>query len=953
MKTRYWLFSILILLVSCSYLFYSFYEAERLRKIDEVYEHQKIHGIQAARSFHEVFEKYNSVLFYLSKSTDVILMNNRGKNELDLLLGVFENEIKGITRVNNKGEIIYTTPYYPNSIGADISKQDHVAKILKDHKPIVSEVFTAVQGYQAIVIHHPVFKDGVFDGSIAFSLNFQLIAKYILDEIKIGKSGYAWMISSNGTELYCSIPGHVGKSIFENAAEFPELISLSKKMIAGLEGSATYVYDKPGSGEGAVHKIAHYLPVKINGSFWSIAITYTRDEITASLVSFRNKLIFIFSLVFLGGLLLSFFGVKAWVILKETEARRYAEINLLESEKRFEQLIKGLPQLIWTATPEGLFDFFSPQWVEFTGIQEKEQLGDNWLEQIHPHDQTQLLDTWNYSLSTGYDFMAEFRIRRNDGVYHWFDTRALPMRDANGKIVKWFGSSTDVQKERDMREALQENEERYRLISTAASDYMFYSSLEKDGTLKHRWVAGAFESITGYTFKEYVERGGWATALHPDDHEQDIKDMLTLKSNKPCISEIRTITKSGKTVWVRVYASPVWDDKTNTLKGITGAVQDITERKVSEQELKKLYTAIEQSPAAIVITDIYGKIEYVNAMFSKTTGFSPEEIKGEFLMILKPDKNFKDLNTQVWNTISNGKEWRGEYFNEKKDGSFYWESTLISPIKDGKGIITNYLAVQEDVTEKKITLNELVLAKEKAEEAIKVKNVFLANMSHELRTPLIGILGYSEMLTAELKQLDLLEMAMGIRRSGNRLLNTLNLILDLTRIESDKFELNVKTTNLKNEIEFVYHIFYGAALEKKINFSMQFIDRRLYAKVDDRIFKIILENIINNAIKFTNKGSITIIAGIEKNETVYIEIKDTGIGIAKEHQDIIFEEFRQVSEGISRDYQGTGLGLSITKKYVEILGGNITVTSELGMGSSFILRFPFVNEIETSIEDEE
>jgi len=125
-------------------------------------------------------------------------------------------------------------------------------------------------------------------------------------------------------------------------------------------------------------------------------------------------------------------------------------------------------------------------------------------------------------------------------------------------------------------------------------------------------------------------------------------------------------------------------------------------------------------------------------------------------------------------------EWKGEYPNKRKDGTIYWESTLVSPIKDNNGKITHLLVTQEDVTEKKKNLEELILAKEKAEEANRVKNVFLANMSHELRTPLIGILGYSEMLANELIQPEKLEMAKGIIRSGNRLLNTLNLILDLT-----------------------------------------------------------------------------------------------------------------------------------------------------------------------------
>ena len=151
--------------------------------------------------------------------------------------------------------------------------------------------------------------------------------------------------------------------------------------------------------------------------------------------------------------------------------------------------------------------------------------------------------------------------------------------------------------------------------------------------------------------------------------------------------------------------------------------------------------------------------------------------------------------------------------------------------------------------------------------------------------------------------------------------------------------------NLVDEIKLVYHTFRGAALDKKIDFRLNIKDDNLYAVVDDRMFRIIMENLVNNAIKFTDEGSITISAGIEKGNTIFVEVKDTGIGIAKEHHKIIFEEFRQVSEGINRDFQGTGLGLSITKKYVEILGGTITVESNPGVGSTFTARFSIVENL--------
>ena len=944
MKYRYWFISVFLLLTACFYLFFYMYRLERDRKIQEIIGHQRIHAKQAAKSFHVLFEKWSSVLFYLSKNQDIVLMNDRAKFDLEQFLIVFKEEINGITRTDRTGKIIFTEPNVPGSIGTDISKQKHMVKILSDHKPVVSDVFDAIQGYKAIVIHYPVFKDGRFDGTIAFLLNFTQIAKKILDDIKIGKSGYAWMISGDGIVLYDRNQNNVGKSAFQTANDNPEFLGLVKNMLNDKEGVEYYNYSDNNSL--VSNRLAYFLPVKIKNTFWSIAVTYSEDELIESIVDFRNKLIIIFALIFVGGILFSYFGIKAWIILKESEARKKAEENLRENERHFAQLIDGLPQLLWTTTADGVCDYLNKRWIEYTGIPEEEQLGSKWLNQVHEEDKQKVIETWNSSINSGAELYIEFRIRRYDGIYRWFDTRALPLRDLNGKIVKWFGSNTDIQDDIDMREKLKESEERYRSLSTVTSDYMFSTSIDETGCVKYNWVTGAFKNITGYDVDEFVAVGGWRATLHPADLEQDDDDMKKLLNNQRVISEIRTISKKGNIVWVRVYAVPVWDEKKKRLVGVIGAVQDITERKQAEEELQKLYVATEQGPAAVVITDTEGNIEYVNAMFSKISGYSASEILGKQLRILKHAKKTNSDISQVWEAVANGLEWRGEYYNKRKDGTYYWESTLISPIKDNEGRITNFLAIQEDISEKKKTFEELLIAKEKAEQANHVKNVFLANMSHELRTPLIGILGYSEMLSSHLKG-EAHEMAKGIIRSGNRLLKTLNLILDLTKVESDKFELDKNVIDLNEEIELAYHIFKEAALDKKLDFKLNISCRGLYANVDEKMFKIILENLISNAIKFTDRGKIILSAGMEGKDTVYIKVEDTGIGIAKEYHDIIFEEFRQVSEGINRDFQGTGLGLSITRKYTEILGGKISLESSLGAGSVFTIRFPLAEKMNT------
>jgi PAS domain S-box-containing protein len=427
---------------------------------------------------------------------------------------------------------------------------------------------------------------------------------------------------------------------------------------------------------------------------------------------------------------------------------------------------------------------------------------------------------------------------------------------------------------------------------------------------------------------------------HADDALND--EMEIIQTGKSIINKIEKETwQSGKVTWVSTTKVPLKDSEGKII-GTFGLSRDITDMMLTEQELKKLYFAIEQSPAAVILTDANGKIEYVNAMFTKMSGYTPDDITGKVLKILKDD-NHRIGNQNVWDTLLRGSEWKGEFYNKRKDGIYYWESALLSPIYDDEENITNILAIQEDITEKKKVLEELILAKERAEEANNAKDIFLKNMSHELRTPLIVILGYSQLIMEESNETTMSNMAAGIRKGGIRLLNAINSILDLSMIKSDNSELELNNVNIVDDIKNAFDTFQQAAQEKKIEYCLQILNDQLFTKMDQRVFRTIIENLIDNAIKFTNQGSITIISGVDSDNTIYVTVKDTGIGIAKEHHELIFEEFRQVSEGINREYQGTGLGLTITNKYIDILGGTISVESELGAGSSFTVRFPFAN----------
>ena len=222
-----------------------------------------------------------------------------------------------------------------------------------------------------------------------------------------------------------------------------------------------------------------------------------------------------------------------------------------------------------------------------------------------------------------------------------------------------------------------------------------------------------------------------------------------------------------------------------------------------------------------------------------------------------------------------------------------------------------------------------------------LKSVFLDNMSHELRTPVTVILGYAGILYEELDDPELKEMAEIILKSSNRLTEALNLILDEADIETNRLKITLVTKNLSELVKNKIALFKQDANDKNLKLNIQIESNDLYAEIDERMFSKVVENLLNNAIKFTQSGGILVKLSKDADKILF-EVIDTGIGIPNELKDLIFEAFRQVSEGMNRKYQGIGLGLSVSKKFVELLNGQIDFTSEEGKGSHFRVMLPFV-----------
>jgi PAS domain S-box-containing protein len=378
------------------------------------------------------------------------------------------------------------------------------------------------------------------------------------------------------------------------------------------------------------------------------------------------------------------------------------------------------------------------------------------------------------------------------------------------------------------------------------------------------------------------------------------------------------------------------------------------ERQQSEEKIRQLSQAVEQSPATIIITDINGDIEYVNPRFTETTGYTLEEVMGENPRFLKSGHTTAEEYKTLWKTVCSGQNWQGEFYNKAKDGTLFWESCTISPLLNAEGKTTQYLAINENITNRKIVEQELINAKLQAEESDRLKLAFLANMSHEIRTPMNGILGFTELLKApELTGAEQQEYIKIIEKSGKRMLNIINDIISISRVESGQIEVSIAETNVNEQLKYIHNFFTPEANQKGIQL---FIKKQLPVKynliqTDGEKLYAILTNLVKNAIKFTDEGSIEF--GCEKKgKNIQFYIKDSGIGISDSQKNIVFERFRQANESISRSHEGSGLGLPISKAYIEMLGGKIWVDSEIGKGSTFYFTLPYQSESEYDDQNE-
>lgn len=522
--------------------------------------------------------------------------------------------------------------------------------------------------------------------------------------------------------------------------------------------------------------------------------------------------------------------------------------------------------------------------------------------------------------------------KRKQWIHFWL----YPIFDDQGKVSYVILQHTDISERKKDEERLNSSETRYRTLFESAKDGIVIMDAESGLIMD---VNPFSCQLLNFTLDELKGKEFWSMGTFSNDADArhimaELKDKGYLR-----IDNILLATKYGKTVNVEFTCNAY---TMNDQKLIQCNIRNITERIKAEKEIHTLRKAIEQGPSAITITNAEGKIEFVNNKFTELTQYHPMEVWGKNPRIFNPGHLPEDQYAELCEALESGGTWEGKVMNRRKDDTYFWEATSISAVKNLDGSISNYILIQNDITEKQQIINDLIKAKERAEEGDLLKTAFLANMSHEIRTPLNSIIGFSELMTdSDFDHEQLFHFARIINNSGNKLLCIISDIMDLSKIEAGEIRVDKRKLCVNHLIKDIQKEYLFKAIEKGLELRIYPLNssEEIFVESDENKLRQILFNFVGNAIKFTETGYIQLGIRIVGN-FVQIQVKDTGIGIPPQYQEKIFERFRQVESAYSRKYGGNGLGLAISKALVELLGGSVGMETEHGKGSVFYFTIP-------------
>ncbi|OUL22508.1 PAS domain S-box protein [Nostoc sp. 106C] len=614
--------------------------------------------------------------------------------------------------------------------------------------------------------------------------------------------------------------------------------------------------------------------------------------------------------------------------------RKQAEIAMRHNEERYRSLVTAISQVVWVVPSDGNVVNDNLSWRDFTGQTLEEFLGWGWLEVIHSDDRLAAGEAWETAIKTRSAYEVEYRLRRHDGEYRHMQMRSIPLFELDGSIREWVGICNDIHDRKQAEVALRENNALLRSILESTPDFI----VVKDCQGRHVALNSNLANFMGKPIEEIIGKDD--TEILPLDVAREImaKDRQVLATGMTQTYE--EDVSNGEIGGTFLTTKAPWQDVHGNILGIIAITRNISDRKETERALQqseeRFRSLIEATSQIVWSTDAEGAFVTDQPQWRAFTGQTVEEIWGwGWLNMIHPGDQAQ--TNEAWSAaLTNRTAYEAETRIRRYDGEYRYLNVRGVPILNADNSIREWVGANTDITERKLFELALAQAKEAAEAASHAKSEFLANMSHELRTPLNGILGYAQILQRskhlnedERSRIDV------IYQCGSHLLTLINDILDLSKIEAQKVELMTSDFHFPAFLQGVAEMCRIRAELKGIQFCHQLaLELPVAIRADEKRLRQVLINLLSNAIKFTDAGTVTFTISYASEGKIRFEVRDSGVGIAPEKLQAIFQPFEQAGDR-RRQIEGTGLGLAISQRIVELMGSTIQVQSDLGVGSIF------------------
>lgn len=622
----------------------------------------------------------------------------------------------------------------------------------------------------------------------------------------------------------------------------------------------------------------------------------------------------------------------------------------------------------WSAEARRLFGWDPDENVSY----------EKYMRAVHPEDRGMLQRQHKEALKGGQPIDCEYRIRRGDGETRVLHEQGQAEIDEEDTARYISGTLLDITARKERERTLRERTRQLEKVRESVTEVVWMSSADKE---EMQFISDAYEEIWGRPTEEIKERpASYLEGIHSEDRER-VRSAVAVQKERPEAYDetYRVVQPTGEIRWVQDRTAGVYDDE-GALERIVGVATDITERRRMEgrlierrRKVEAIYTATDclltvEDPVE-VLSHVLGVLRDVfdypmcGVAFLDDGMVHPHEVRtGDGYKMPLPEPYSIEQDTAVTRAYSAGEPVEIEDVEALDNDLDYGDVVALAGVPiDERGVVVigqaehrgidpfdlqliEMLAAQAATILERIDgEKELRAARREAERSDRLKSIFLANMSHEIRTPLTSVIGFAEAIGDEMGDEEtgpVPQFANLIERSGRRLLETLNGVLTLSKLEAGSMELSPEPIDLTEEAQEMVELFTPQAEHSGLLLTVEKHRSPLWVWADTEGVRLVLRNLVSNAIKYTEAGGEVTVRVRQEDEEIVVEVEDTGIGMDPDDVPALFKPFRQESEGLGREYQGTGLGLAVTKQAIEKMDGSIEVVTEKDKGTRISVWLP-------------